>query len=124
MHLLERKLATDGAEKAMNPQIAPIHTDFKTRVVGGAIIAPGMEHGPRDFRRAGFQGGGSSAPTVRGRRRPENRLAHAERNGDCFSFVAGAIWESVSSVESVDQLLILKSSRLRTSSFFCAFRVP
>ena len=40
------------------------------------MISPGMEHGPPRL--------------CRGRRRPENRLAHARRNRDCFSFVVGA----------------------------------
>jgi len=68
--------------------------------------------GAARLRRAGLQGGGSSAPKARGRRRPENRLAHAVRKDDRPSFGDAAIRESVESVESVDQLFILKSSEL------------
>ncbi len=45
--------------------------------------------------------------------RPENQLAHAEQKGDDCSFRTNDTWESVSSVESVDELLILKNYWLR-----------
>ncbi len=72
--------------------------------------------GAARLRRAGFQGGGASAPKARGRHRPEDRLAHETQkgelildldqppNGDLPSV------SSVKSVESVDQLLILKTT--------------
>ena len=62
--------------------------------------------GAARLRRAGFQGGGASAPKARGRRRPENRLAHAEQMGMVAPSKPMTTWESVS---SVDELLIMKT---------------
>ena len=110
---------TESAKRAMNPQIAPIHTDSKrewrsseNRSWRGAWAAPARP-GPRDFVVRVFR---------------VAALPHQRREAAAALKTGWPMWgkreiatpswaepsgESVSSVESVDHLLILKLGGLR-----------